>query len=320
MTHRPAIVVAGPTASGKSALALMLAEAFGGTVINADSMQVYRELAVLTARPGAAEEARAPHRLYGALSARETCSAGRWRRLALDAIAQADQAGRPPILVGGTGLYLRALLGGLADIPEIPEAIRRATRARHAEIGQERFRAELALRDPETVQRLDPREPQRHIRAMEVVEATGRPLSAWLSEVPAGEAWTRPTFVQLVLPERAGLIAASDARFDAMIAAGALEEARELSAMHLDPVLPATRALGLRELQAHLAGEMPLEAAVEAAKGATRRYAKRQTTWFRRQIESSNVVAPQQIDQQFLERFRSENLPIIRSFLLTQRF
>lgn len=316
MTPKPALVIAGPTASGKSAIALMLAEALGGVVINANSMQIYRELQILSARPSAAEEARAPHRLYGVLSVRETCSAGRWRRLALDAVAEADQAGRLPILVGGTGLYLNALLEGLAEIPEIPEAIRHEVRAHHAAIGQARFRAELEAVDPATVARLEPNEPQRHIRALEVFRATGKPLSAWLATAPS-EPWLRPTFVQLIMPERGALLASCDTRFDAMMAVGALDEARRLLDMALDPVLPATRALGLRELQTHLRGEKTLDEAVAAAKLATRRYAKRQTTWFRHQLESSNVVAPQHVNQQFLERFRSENLPIIRSFLLT---
>jgi tRNA dimethylallyltransferase len=316
---KPVIVVAGPTASGKSALALRLAETFGGAIVNADSMQVYRELRVLSARPGPEDEARAPHRLYGVLSARETCSAGRWRRMALEAVAEADRMGRVPILVGGTGLYLRALMAGLAEIPEIPEAVRREVRAHHAAIGQERFRAELEARDPDTAARLDPREPQRHIRAMEVLRATGKPISTWLSETQAGEGWTRPTFVQLVMPAREALIASCDARFDAMMRGGALEEAKTVAAMALDPVLPATRALGLRELLSHLAGDMPLDEAVATAKAATRRYAKRQATWFRHQIQATNIVAPQHLDRQFLESFAAENLPIIRSFLLTHR-
>lgn len=316
MTEKPVIIVAGPTASGKSALAIVLAEEIGGTVINADSMQIYREMSILTARPTKLQEARVPHLLFGALSVAEACSAGRWRRMAEEAIAEAEAAGRVPILVGGTGLYFTALLEGLAEIPNIPEDIRRLVRASHAEIGQVRFRAALAEIDPKTVAKLDPNEPQRHIRAMEVFRATGRPLSSWLADQPVSS-WKRPTLVQLVLPKRETLLATCDARFDAMMAAGALAEAERMMDMNLDPLLPATRALGLGALQAHLRGEITLAQAVEVGKRATRQYAKRQMTWFRHQIVPSNVVAPQQLNEQFLVSFRAENLPIIRSFLLT---
>src|SRR6185312_11715522 len=176
---QPVVIVAGPTASGKSALALAIAEAIGGTIINADSMQVYRDLAVLTARPGATELARAPHRLYGVVDAAEACSAGRWRDLALAEIAVAREAGRVPVLTGGSGLYLRALLDGLAPVPPVPAALRAEARALHARLGGEAFRRALAARDPEAAQRLPAGDRQRLIRAYEVVAATGRPLADW---------------------------------------------------------------------------------------------------------------------------------------------
>ena len=182
----PIVVITGPTAGGKSGLALALAEAFDGVVINADSMQVYRELRILTARPGADALARAPHRLYGVLPGREPCSAGRWREMALDEIAAARTEGRLPLVVGGTGLYLRALAEGLAPVPNLPEAVREAARARHADLGGAAFHAELAARDPVMAARLEPGDSQRLIRAWEVLEATGRSLADWQAQAGAG--------------------------------------------------------------------------------------------------------------------------------------
>ncbi|MHB1219517.1 MAG: tRNA (adenosine(37)-N6)-dimethylallyltransferase MiaA, partial [Alphaproteobacteria bacterium] len=219
----PVLVIAGPTASGKSRLALDLAAARRGTVINADSMQVYRELRILTARPGEAETTRAPHRLYGILSAAEPCSAARWRALALAAIEEAHGKGRLPILVGGTGLYLKALFDGLAEIPPIPQSLREAARARHRDIGGEAFRAELSRRDPESAARLAPGDTQRLVRAWEVVEATGRTLPEWQRTDRAG-AGVHAYRTILVMPPRDMLYAACDARFGAMMAAGALDE------------------------------------------------------------------------------------------------
>lgn len=285
----PVLVIAGPTASGKSRLALDLASARRGTVINADSMQVYRELRILTARPGVAEMERAPHRLYGILSAAEACSAARWRALAVAAIEEARGEGRLPILVGGTGLYLKALFEGLADIPPIPSAVRDAARARHRELGGEAFRAELACRDPDSAARLAAGDTQRLIRAWEVVEGTGRPLPAW-QRAGAAEKTGYVYRTILVMPPRDALYAACDARFDAMVAAGALDEVRALMALGLDPALPAMKSLGVRELARHLAGEGSLEQAGEKARQATRNYAKRQTTWFRNQLAAELVL------------------------------
>ena len=283
------LVIAGPTASGKSRLALDLAISRRGTVINADSMQVYRELQILTARPGAVEMERAPHRLYGILSATEHCSAARWRALALAAIEEAHGEGRLPILVGGTGLYLKALFEGLAEIPPIPSAVRDAARTRHQALDGEAFRAELARRDPESAARLAAGDTQRLIRAWEVVEATGRSLGDWQR---AGSAQTTGYDYKtiLVMPPREALYAACDARFDAMLAAGALDEVRALMALGLDPALPAVKSLGVPELARHLAGEWSLEQAAEKGRQATRNYAKRQTTWFRHQLAPDLVL------------------------------
>lgn len=276
----PVFVFCGPTASGKSALALALAERIGGAVINADSMQVYRGLEILTAQPGVSARIRAPHLLYGILEPIDPCSAGRWREMALDAIGEAQGAGRFPILCGGTGLYLKALMEGIAPVPEIPAELRARLRARHAEIGNAEFHAELVARDPDT--RVRPSDPSRMLRAMEVLEATGKPLSYWQAQPPDGPP-AGMTFRSVLLdPPRADLYAAIEARFDAMIDAGAGAEARALA--DLPPDLPAVRALGLRELIRTQAGTLSLEDAVMQAKTRSRNYAKRQVTWFRSQI------------------------------------
>jgi tRNA dimethylallyltransferase len=277
-----AVLIAGPTASGKSAAALALAERLGGTVINADSMQVYRELAVLTARPSQAETARAPHRLYGHVSVREPYSVGRYQSDATAALAEARAAGRVPVFAGGTGLYFAALTEGLANIPPVPAQIREAVRARREAIGADAFFAELAARDPEAGTRLRPSDTQRTLRAMEVLDATGRPLAHWQAHagepVLAGLALAR--FV--IAPSRHVLHARIDARFEAMVERGALEEAAALAG--LDPGLPAAKTLGLRPLQALAAGTMARPEALAAAQTATRQYAKRQMTWFRRRM------------------------------------
>ena len=311
----PVVIVAGPTASGKSALALAVAEALGGTIINADSMQVYRDLAVLTARPGAAELARAPHRLYGVIDAAEACSAGRWRDLALAEIVAAREAGRVPILAGGTGLYLRALLEGLAAVPPVPAALRAEARALHARLGGEAFRQALAARDPEAAQRLAAGDTQRLIRAYEVVTATGRPLADWRrAQRPASGP---PAVAVLLLPPRAELYAACDARFLRMMERGALAEVEAVLARGLDPALPAMRAVGVAELAALLAGRLSREAAVAAAQQATRRYAKRQYTWFRHQLPEHGALQKLTLDEQFSESLLDKILPFIRRALLT---
>ncbi|MGG5810356.1 tRNA (adenosine(37)-N6)-dimethylallyltransferase MiaA [Falsiroseomonas sp. CW058] len=276
----PALLVAGPTASGKSALALRLAERLGGTVINADSMQVYRELRILTARPPAEDLARAPHALYGVRPAAEAGTAAWWRGAALAEMAAARAAGRVPILCGGTGLYFAALTEGLSDIPPVPEAARAEARRLLAEEGAEALHARLGAIDPETAAALRPGDSQRIARAFEVAAGTGRGLKAWQRGSGTGPAPWR--FAALLLdPPRPALREAIAARWDAMLAAGAVEEVRALGALGLDPALPAMRAHGVPELLAHLAGRMTLEAASERAILNTRRYTKRQATWFR---------------------------------------
>jgi len=276
------VVIGGPTASGKSGLALGVAERFGGRVINADSMQLYRELTILTARPEPADEARVPHRLYGVLPASERGSAARWREAALGEIRAALAAGALPVLVGGTGLYIRSLMEGLVDLPEIPVEVRARARFLYAEMGGEAFRAELLARDPECAD-LAPADVTRLTRAWEVQEATGRSLRVWRREAASGEPGDL-AFLPVVLdPPRDALYAACERRFDRMMERGALEEVRAFVALALDPELPANRALGVPELRRVLAGEWDLSHAADKARQATRNYAKRQATWFRHQ-------------------------------------
>jgi tRNA dimethylallyltransferase len=306
------IVIAGPTASGKSALALELAEDLGGTVINADSIQCYRDLHILTARPDAAAERRVPHRLYGFLDAGERGSVARWRMLALEEIAAAAKAGRLPILVGGSGLYLRALIAGLAPVPAIPAAIRQEAIELHRALGGVEFRERLAQLDPIAAQRLAPGDKQRLVRAFEVVRATGAPLTAWQRRQAPEPACRFGTIV--LAPPRERLYRACDQRFARMIAAGALTEAAALAARALDPGLPAMKAVGLPELLSHLRGDMTLDAAIVAAQRATRRYAKRQTTWFRHQMTPDLILGTQD-SESLLRRSRH----FIDRFLLTRQ-
>ena len=307
------VVVAGPTASGKSALALTLAEAFDGIVINADSMQVYDALHILTSRPNAADEARAPHRLYGVLPAAEACSAARWRALALAEITAAHAAGRLPIVTGGSGLYIRALVEGLAPIPEIAEATRQRARALHASLGGPAFHDRLAALDPEMAARLAPGDSQRMIRAFEVIEATGRSLAEWQRLPAAGGGLGQPVLTLVLTPPREPLYAACDARFAAMIEAGAVAEVRALAALGLNPAAPVMKALGVRQLRRHLAGETSLAQAIAAAQQATRNYAKRQATWFRHQIGDAVVY-----DRPYSPELARDVIEEIRLFLLTE--
>ena len=306
------IVVAGPTGGGKSALAIAVAEAFTGTVVNADSMQVYREARVLTARPSPADEARVPHRLFGVLAAADPCSAARWSAMADAELAAAEAAGRLPVVVGGTGLYLEALLKGLAPVPPVPAAVRAEARRLHAELGAERFRETLIAGDPASA-RLPPGDSQRLLRAWEVLEATGVPLTEWQRRQESGGR-ARQAIVILLLPPRERLYPALDARFERMLAEGALGEARALHALGLDPALPLLRAVGIRQLLDHVCGRIGLEEAVTAAKQATRRYAKRQMTWFRHRLAADLCVC-----EQFSESLWPEMFPFIRQRLLTHR-
>lgn len=276
----PALLVAGPTASGKSALALAIAERVGGTVINADSMQVYRELRIITARPTPAEEACVPHCLYGVRPAAEAASVAWWRGAALDAMAAVRAAGRLPVLCGGTGMYFAALTQGLADIPPVPDAAREEARRLLADEGPAALHGRLAAQDPDTAARLRPSDSQRIARAWEVWRGTGRGLAAWQAAGGSGPAPWR--FAAILLdPPRAELRAAIAARWEAMLEAGAIEEVRALAAQGLDPALPAMRAHGVPELVAHLAGRMSLEDASRRAVLNTGQYTKRQATWFR---------------------------------------
>ena len=311
------VIVAGPTASGKSALGLHLAERFDGTIINADSQQVYRDLAVLSARPGAAELARAPHRLYGVIDASEACSAGRWRHLALEAIAEAHRERRLPILVGGTGLYLEALLRGLAELPPIPAAARTEAQALRDSLGEAGFHAALAALDPESAQRLAPADKQRVTRAYEVARATGVPMSEWRRRQQAPNAGLRAAAIVL-LPPRDVLYRACDARVLAMIEAGAEAEVETLMRRGLAPNLPAMKAVGVRELGAFLSGQVSHAQAVAAMQQATRNYAKRQYTWFGRRLPISNSLKKLPVETQFSKSLLPEIFSFIREFLLTR--
>ncbi|MFZ2159493.1 MAG: tRNA (adenosine(37)-N6)-dimethylallyltransferase MiaA [Bradyrhizobium sp.] len=289
-----AVLIAGPTASGKSALALELAQKTGGVVINADSMQVYRDLRVLTARPTPEEEAQVPHRLYGHVDAAVNFSAGAWVADAAKVLAELRAQNRLPIFVGGSGLYFKALTSGLSAVPPIPAEIRDSVRARLERDGVEALHAELSRRDPASAERLKPRDRTRIARALEVVEATSRSLTDWHRDgLPPllPQASFRALFLA---PDRDQLYARIDARFDAMLKAGALEEVAALAARHLDPLLPAMKAHGVPALVRYLAGEISLEEAAETGRADTRHYAKRQFTWFRHQLPEFEWVRPEQ--------------------------
>jgi tRNA dimethylallyltransferase len=289
-----AVLIAGPTASGKSALALALAQETSGVVVNADSMQVYRDLRVITARPTSDEEAAVPHRLYGHVDAAVNFSAGSWVVDAAKVLAEARSQNRLPIFVGGSGLYFKALTRGLSAVPPIPPEIREGVRARLERDGVEALHAELAQSDPASAERLKPRDRTRIARALEVVEATGRSLTDWHRDglpplLPPGE------FSALFLaPDRDQLYARIDARFDAMLKAGALEEVAALAARRLDPLLPAMKAHGVPALIRHIRGEIPLEEAAMIGRADTRHYAKRQFTWFRHQLQEFSWVKPEE--------------------------
>jgi tRNA dimethylallyltransferase len=274
-------LIGGPTGSGKSALALRLAREHGGEIVNADSMQVYRDLRALTARPTEAEEAQAPHHLFGVVDAAETWSVGRWLAAVKVVLAAIAARGRPAIVVGGTGLYFRVLTQGLADIPTIPAEARAESHAMLARVGEVEFRERLTAVDPAAVQRIAAGDGQRLTRAWEVYVATGRSLSSWHAETapPDETSWRR-----LVLdPERATLNERLDARLTRMVEAGALDEVARLVSRDLPSAAPAMKALGVSPFAAHLRGELTLDDAIAQAQRDTRRYAKRQATWFRHQ-------------------------------------
>ena len=303
-------MIGGPTASGKSAFAADAAERLGGVVVNADSMQLYRDLPILTSWPDDALRARAPHRLYGVLDGAQRCSAGRWRSMAMAEIERIHGDGALPILVGGTGFYLRALLNGLAPVPAIPEAVREAVRTLYEREGSGGLHARLAARDPGAAGCLEPGDSQRVMRAYEVIEATGRSLLSWQAE--QHDRYSGRAAVFVLEPPRDALYDACNQRFERMLAAGALDEAARLSARGLDPGLPVMKAVGVRALLDHLGGVTTRERAIELGRQATRRYAKRQTTWFRTQMPG---------DARMPDRYRAESkresLALVERLLLT---
>jgi tRNA dimethylallyltransferase len=284
MKPKSAVLIAGPTASGKSALALELAARVNGVVINADSMQVYRDLRIITARPTNDEMARAPHRLYGHVDAAEVYSAGRWLRDAEREIAEAREAGRTAIVIGGTGLYFSVLLRGLSAVPEVPAEVRSQVRELAVENDNAALHAMLAKRDPRTAGEIRVADRQRILRALEVVEATGVGLADWRDE-PGTPALKEGEYDAIFLEaDREALGARIDARFDAMLANGALDEVQKLKARNLDPRVPVMKAHGVPALMQYMDGEMSLDEAAAQGKRDTRQYSKRQETWFRNQL------------------------------------
>ncbi len=299
---RPSVLlIAGPTASGKSAIALRLAEWFGGALINADSMQVYRDLAILTARPSRQDDGRAPHLLFGHVDGAVNYSVGRYLEDAAAALQRVRGEGRPPIFVGGTGLYCKALTQGISDIPHVPKEVRAEIRMRAADMSAAALHAELAARDPTMAAKLRPTDTQRILRALEVHVATGRSLAAFQGARRAPLVDPGTCVAIFVAPERAALNAAIDARFDAMLENGALKEIATLRKRGLDPALPVMRALGVPQLLRHLAGEINLEEAARLAKHDTRAYAKRQFTFARHQLPEFRWVAPEDAQQSVVE-------------------
>ena len=284
---RDAILITGPTASGKSALAVRLAGEHGGVVINADSMQVYDTLNILTARPQPADMVGIEHRLYGHVPAGAAYSTGDWLREATTVVAELREREKLPVFVGGTGLYFRALTGGLSDMPAIPEEVRERMRGRLADEGAEALHRELTRRDPETAARLMPGDGQRIVRALEVLEATGRSIGFFQSATgPAVIAPERAEKI-VVLPDRAALAARIDRRFGQMLETGAVEEVKALLAFNVSPAMRVMKALGVPLFAALLAGEMSAAEVIERGAVATRQYAKRQMTWFRNQLDEN---------------------------------
>lgn len=278
------ILIAGPTASGKSSLAMSLVERFGGAIVNADSQQVYRDWRLLTARPSEADEAKAPHYLFGHLAMSETCSVGRWLREVRLVLAECRETGQRPVIVGGTGLYFKALTNGIAPIPETPRPIRTRGEAQLAERGLPAFATELAERDPKTAENIDLENPMRVLRAWEVLETTGLGLADWQSQNDPPTLPLEETLPILIQPERERLYERCDERFEQMVLEGALGEVRRVAEMNLPPDIPGMRALGARELLGHVEGRLSLLEAIDQAQKATRQYAKRQLTWGRNQM------------------------------------
>ena len=315
LSGNPLVLIAGPTASGKSAVSLWLAENAPGTVINGDALQLYRDLSVLTARPSPEDEARAPHRLYGVLDGGEVSSAAWWAEAATQEIEAAWAQQRLPIVTGGTGLYLRTLLHGIVPVPDIDESVRADVRSRMETEGPEALHAELSRLDPVTAARLGPRDRQRIARALEVVLATGTPLSQFQQERTGGLADRQgvgPIIRCVILPDREILYQRCDLRLEAMIAAGALDEVKNLLARGLPPEVPVMKAVGVPELAAYIDNSLDLQEAIAQAQQATRNYAKRQYTWFRNQCRDWNFITTHDP-----ERHKSEIATILRDGGLT---
>lgn len=298
-----AILIAGPTASGKSALALKAASECNGVIINADSMQVYKDLQVITACPSDEEMAQAPHRLYAFLDATEVCSAAFWTEKAMEEVESAWANEQTPILVGGTGMYFKVLLDGIAQIPDIPDEIRQEVRRQCDEEGSEILHKELEAVDPEAAKRLYPGDSQRVSRAVEVFRATGRALSDWHKDTVPGPLHAEDQNGRVdkfvLLPDRAELYARCDRRFDLMLQEGALDEIQALAERKLPTDLPMMRALGVPSLLAYVRGDMSLGEAAEDAKMQTRRFAKRQLTWFRNQFSHWKMLNAQYLESHF---------------------
>jgi tRNA dimethylallyltransferase len=288
-----AVLIAGPTASGKSALAIAVAQRTGGIIVNADSMQVYRDLRVITARPSPADEALAPHELYGHVDGAENYSVGRYLADATRVLDEARVQGQPVIVTGGTGLYFKALVEGLSDIPPVPESIRQEVRAQAEGRETPHLFADLAVRDPASAARISPTDRQRILRALEILAATGRSLTAFRGQRKPGPLAGAARSAFFLVPDRVELGRRIDARFTGMIGAGALDEVRRLAERQLAPDLPVMRAHGVPWLIRHLAGALDLEQAITEAQADTRRYAKRQFTFFRHQLTGFTWVTPE---------------------------
>jgi tRNA dimethylallyltransferase len=305
-----AVLIAGPTASGKSALGIRLAQALDGVVINADSMQVYRDLRVITARPTLDEEAQAPHRLYGHVDAALNYSVGRYVADAVNLLQEIDGT-KLPIFVGGTGLYFKALTEGLSDMPPVPEEVREQVRRESEGLETPELHRLLLDRDPETARTLRPSDRLRVQRALEIFAATGRPLVSFHGAREPGPLADRPVIKLFLAPDRDELRWRIDRRFEAMMEQGALDEVRALGRRSLDPMLPAMRAHGMPGLLAYLRGETSLNEAIAKGQGDTRRYAKRQFTWFRHQLPDWQWVEPEQGFESVMARINapSDSLP-----------
>ena len=317
-----AVVIAGPTASGKSALALHLAAEQDAVIINADSMQVYRDLPVLTAQPDPAALKAVPHRLYGILPLDDPATAARWAELALREVEAAVAAKKLPILVGGTGLYLKALLEGFAPIPEIDPEVRVRAKALLDDLGAPGLHAQLASLDPATAAKLRPSDSQRLMRAWEVLKGTGKPLAWWQAQPsapPQAEQGPVAAISFVVNPARSELYAACNDRLIAMVAKGAVAEVRAALSLYpdADHEQAGFKALGFKEIRRHIEVEMPLEEAVTAAQQATRNYAKRQGTWFRHQLRGATLLAPDREAMKFSQSYLARLRHKIRDFLLT---